>query len=76
RSGRRNPDGLVTCPHSSQWKNEEVISERQEEYIVQKTDNPKAQILYEDIGHGNYMIMSEDEVKDPKGVINDPNGVW
>ncbi|KAH9326530.1 hypothetical protein KI387_006708, partial [Taxus chinensis] len=48
---------------------------KQAEYIVKKTDDPKAQILYEDKGHGNYMIMSEDEASLPKGVLY-PNGIW
>ncbi|KAH9321808.1 hypothetical protein KI387_016447, partial [Taxus chinensis] len=38
--------------------------------------DPKAQILYEDIGHGNYMIMSQEETNLSKGVFLDPNGVW
>ncbi|KAH9319022.1 hypothetical protein KI387_020791, partial [Taxus chinensis] len=53
-----------------------LLPEKQTEYIVQKSDDPKAQIIYEDIGHGNYMIMSEDEASLPKGVIHDPNGIW
>ncbi|KAH9326484.1 hypothetical protein KI387_006662, partial [Taxus chinensis] len=57
-------------------KMKKLLPEKQTEYIVQKTDDPKAQILYEDIGHGNYMIMSQDEAKLPKGVIHDPNGIW
>ncbi|KAH9320327.1 hypothetical protein KI387_022096, partial [Taxus chinensis] len=39
-------------------------------------DDPKAKILYEDMGHGNYMIMSPDEIQPPKASPKDPNGVW
>ncbi|KAH9310005.1 hypothetical protein KI387_037916, partial [Taxus chinensis] len=58
-------------------KMKKLLPEKQTEYIVQKTDDPKAsQTLYANIGHGNYMIMSQDEEKSPKGVIHDPNGIW
>ncbi|KAH9310135.1 hypothetical protein KI387_038046, partial [Taxus chinensis] len=40
------------------------------------TYDPKAQILYEDIGLGNYKIMSQDEVERPKVVPHDPNSIW
>lgn len=49
--------------------------ERQVEYIVQKTDEPKDQMLYEDIGHGNYMVMFETKTKFSKVVQDDPNGI-
>ncbi|KAH9288746.1 hypothetical protein KI387_032863, partial [Taxus chinensis] len=57
-------------------KMKKLLPEKQVEYIVQKTNDPKAQILYEDIGHGNYMIMSQEETSLLKGVLFDPNGVW
>ncbi|KAH9316669.1 hypothetical protein KI387_025296, partial [Taxus chinensis] len=41
-----------------------------------KTDDPQAQILYEDRGHGNYMILSPDEIQPSKVSPEDPNGVW
>ncbi|KAH9303049.1 hypothetical protein KI387_014632, partial [Taxus chinensis] len=53
-----------------------LLPEKQSEYIVQKTDDPKAQILYEDRGHGNYMILSPDEIRPCKISPKDPNGVW
>ncbi|KAH9310836.1 hypothetical protein KI387_025871 [Taxus chinensis] len=57
-------------------KMRKLLPEKQTEYIVQKIDDPKAQILYEDIGHGNYMIMSQDEASLPKEVIPNSNGIW
>ncbi|KAH9304984.1 hypothetical protein KI387_009388, partial [Taxus chinensis] len=57
-------------------KMKKSLPKKQVEYIVKNTDDPKAQILYLDIGHGNYMIMSQEETSLPKGVLFDPNGVW
>ncbi|KAH9305631.1 hypothetical protein KI387_010035, partial [Taxus chinensis] len=57
-------------------KMKKLLPEKQTEYIVQKTNDPKAQILYADIGHGNYMIMSQDEANHPKEVFLAPNGIW
>ncbi|KAH9320026.1 hypothetical protein KI387_021795, partial [Taxus chinensis] len=61
-------------PVNGQMK--KLLPEKQSEYIVQKIDDPKAQILYEDMGHGNYMIMSPEEIQLPKVSPKDPNGVW
>ncbi|KAH9318838.1 hypothetical protein KI387_020607, partial [Taxus chinensis] len=57
-------------------KMKKLFPEKQYEFIVQKPDDPKVKILYEDMGHGNYMIMSLEEIQIPKGVLHDPNEVW
>ncbi|KAH9308487.1 hypothetical protein KI387_036398, partial [Taxus chinensis] len=48
--------------------------EAQAKYLVTKLDDPKAQILFEDAGLGNYFMTSKVpsvEVKE-----EDPNAVW
>lgn len=56
-------------------KMKKLLPKKQTEYIMQKTDDPNAKKFYEDIGHGNYVIMSQDEASLPKEVIHNPNGI-
>ncbi|KAH9305236.1 hypothetical protein KI387_009640, partial [Taxus chinensis] len=56
-------------------KMKKLLPEKQTEYIVQKIDDPKAQILYADIGHGNYMVMSQGETNPVGGKSSNGFGI-
>ncbi|KAH9313038.1 hypothetical protein KI387_028073, partial [Taxus chinensis] len=48
--------------------------EPQAKYLVTKSDDPKAQILFEDASFGNYFMTSEIPIVDVEE--EDPNAIW